>query len=115
MKLVILLLSILPCLAFASAPLRPVRTDAPPELDGFLSDPVWQKALVVSNFLQRLPREGASPTEKTEFRFLYTEHSLFIAFRGFDSHPKDIVATIMRRDDFDIVENDQIAIAIDSY
>jgi len=45
-----------------------MRVDHPPKLNGSVDDPLWQSAKVVSNFRQREPYEGESPTEKTEVR-----------------------------------------------
>ena len=47
------------------------RTDTPPKIDGDLSDSVWDKALVISEFFQTEPEDLAQPTEKTEVRLLY--------------------------------------------
>lgn len=46
---------------------------------------------------------------------LYTRTNLYFGFRAYDSRPEKIVATVMKRDDFDLVQNDQLAFAIDSY
>ena len=94
---------------------KPVRIDTPPVIDGNLDDPIWNRALVVLDFLQRYPVEGASPTEKTEVLLLYTNQSLFIGFKAYDSNAKGIAATVMQRDNSDVVNNDQFAFAIDSY
>ncbi|MCI0601448.1 carbohydrate binding family 9 domain-containing protein [bacterium] len=93
----------------------PPRITNPPRIDGNLDEEVWKGALVVSDFKQRLPREGSTPTEQTDMLILYTERSLFLGFRAYDSQPQKIVATVMKRDDFDLVQNDQLAFAIDSY
>jgi hypothetical protein len=94
---------------------RPVHTEKPPVIDGNIDEPIWKQALVVSDFLQRYPTEGAEPSEQTEIRLLYTRQSLFIAFRAYDRNGKAITATVMQRDNSDIVNNDQFAFAIDSY
>jgi hypothetical protein len=48
-------------------------------------------------------------------RIAYTPTDLYVGFRGYDSRVAAIVATARKRDDFGIVENDQFAMAIDSY
>jgi len=67
-------------------------------LDGKLDDPLWQQATPISNFRQREPFEGQAPTEKTEVRILYDKHEVYFGITCFDSNPKGIVATELRRD-----------------
>src|SRR5712691_1153183 len=85
----------------AQEPLRTAsasRIDRVPKLDGTLNDPIWQQATPISNFLQREPFEGQSPTEKTEVRILYDKHEVYFGITCFDSDPRRIVATELRRD-----------------
>jgi hypothetical protein len=74
------------------------RIEHPPKLDGTLDDPAWQMASPVANFLQREPFEGQPPTEKTEVRILYDKHSVYFGILCFDSDPSKIVASELRRD-----------------
>jgi len=74
------------------------RVDRTPKLDGTLDDPLWQQATPISNFLQREPYEGQAPTERTEVRVLYDKHEVYFGITCFDSDPKEIVATELRRD-----------------
>jgi hypothetical protein len=74
------------------------RVDHAPRLDGTLDDPVWQQATPIDNFLQREPFEGRSPTEQTEVRILYAKHEVYFGVSCSDSDPKGIVATELRRD-----------------
>jgi hypothetical protein len=67
-------------------------------LDGTLDDPLWQQASPISKFLQREPYEGQAPTEQTEVRILYDKHEVYFGITCFDSNPKGIVATELRRD-----------------
>jgi hypothetical protein len=67
-------------------------------LDGTLDDPLWLQAAPISNFLQREPYEGQHPTEQTEVRILYTKHEVYFGITCFDSGPSGIVATELRRD-----------------
>jgi len=101
--------------AYAGEPYEPTRVESPPILDGILDEPEWNQALLLSDFFQRYPREGATPSERTEVRLLYTTQSLYVGFRAFDRSPQSIAATVMQRDDFDVVNNDQFAMAVDSY
>jgi hypothetical protein len=75
-----------------------VRIERAPKLDGTLSDPLWQSAKVVTDFRQREPSEGGAATEKTEVHILYTRHAVYFGIHCFDSEPSKIVATELRRD-----------------
>src|SRR5712692_6277371 len=90
-----------------------VRVDRAPKLDGGLADPLWQSAKPVTEFRQREPNEGESPTEKTEVRILYTRHAVYFGIHCYDSEPSRIVATELRRD---VSQNldDHFEILIDS-
>jgi len=74
------------------------RVDRSPRLDGTLDDALWQLATPIDNFLQREPFEGQTPTEQTEVRILYSRHEVYFGIRCFDSDPTGIVATELRRD-----------------
>jgi hypothetical protein len=77
---------------------RAVKVDHAPRLDGTLGDPLWQFAEPLSDFRQREPSEGQMPTENTEIRILYTRHEVYFGVFCHDSDPKGIVATELRRD-----------------
>ena len=77
---------------------KATRVEHPPKLDGTLDDPEWQLASPINNFLQREPFEGQVPTEKTEVRILYDKHNVYFGILCSDSDPKGIIATELRRD-----------------
>ncbi len=77
---------------------RATKVDHAPRLDGTLTDPLWQSAEPITDFRQREPYEGQLPTEKTEVRILYTRHEVYFGILCHDSDPKGIVATELRRD-----------------
>jgi hypothetical protein len=78
--------------------IQATRVDHAPRLDGTLDDPLWAQATPIDNFLQREPFEGQAPTEQTEVRILYTKHEVYFGISCSDSDPKGIVATELRRD-----------------
>jgi hypothetical protein len=82
-------------------------------LDGRLTEPGWQSAVPISDFIQRDPHEGAPVTEQTEARVLYTDAAIYIGVRAFDSHPDQIKGTLTRRDQDS--PSDWIMVGIDSY
>jgi hypothetical protein len=75
-----------------------VRIERAPKVDGSLDDPLWQSAKVVTDFRQREPNEGEAATEKTEVRILYARHAVYFGIHCYDSEPSRIVATELRRD-----------------
>jgi len=75
-----------------------VRVDHAPKLDGTLDDPLSQTAKPITDFRQREPFEGQAPTEKTEVRILYSRHAIYFGIYCYDSAPSRIVATELRRD-----------------
>jgi hypothetical protein len=90
-----------------------VRVDRAPRLDGTLNDPLWRSAKSVTDFRQREPHEGELPTEKTEVRVLYTRHAVYFGIYCFDSEPSRIIATELRRDASQDLD-DHFEILIDS-
>ncbi|PYS40188.1 MAG: hypothetical protein DMG14_11320 [Acidobacteria bacterium] len=113
----LLLLLLLPVLA-AGQPqqqkaARAVLIDAPIHVDGLLDEPAWEQAPVLSDFLQKDPREGESATEQTEIRILYTKKSILFGIRCFDSEPARILATELRRDN-EFTNDDSISVILDT-
>ena len=102
----------------SAQPSRPVlvirQTAQPPVIDGKLDDACWQDAPVITNFTQVLPVEDSPPSERTEVRFLYTTHYLYIGVRCFDSEPDKIIAKQMQRDGL-FESDDRVKIAFDTF
>lgn len=74
------------------------RAEHPPKIDGSLEDPVWANAPVISDFRQHEPLETQPATEKTEVRILYDSRHVYFGIHCYDSNPKAIVATQLRQD-----------------
>lgn len=74
------------------------RVERAPKLDGTLEDLLWQSAKVVTDFRQQEPNEGEPATEKTEVQILYTRRAVYFGIHCYDSDPAKIVATELRRD-----------------
>jgi len=77
--------------------LRAVRTPTPPKLDGKLDDPVWKLAVPASAFRQKVPRDGAAPTEPTTVRVLYDDTAVYVAFDCPQTH-SPVAERLTRRD-----------------
>ncbi len=69
------------------------------QVDGRLDEAVWDRALPVSDFVQKEPVEGAPPTESTEVRFVYDDGGLYVGARmGSTLGREGIQAPLGRRD-----------------
>ncbi len=85
----------------------------PPLIDGVINDDAWGQVPWGGNdFKQWQPDNGKEPTAQTEFKILYDDKNLYLAFRCHDDEPDKIVRRMSRRDGF---EGDWVEINIDSY
>jgi len=84
--------------AMAAGDLKAVRVEKSPRLDGLLDDPAWTAVPAVDGFRMVEPRPGEDPSERTEVRVLYDNHSLYIGVFCFDSEPGRIAANSMAHD-----------------
>src|SRR5205823_5275034 len=82
-------------------------------LTGTPSSEVWETAPAISNFVQREPHEGASPSQRTEFRVAYDSTTMYVRVNAFDTEPEKIVGHLTRRDGPS--PSDWIRVLIDSY
>jgi hypothetical protein len=96
-----------------SAPVsHAVRATEPIRVDGVLDEPIWQIAPAMTQFTQLVPQEGAPATERTEVRFVFDDHALYIGARMYDRSP---VTTRLGRRDMAMSASDWLTIIIDSY
>ena len=95
--------------------LRATHVEDAPVIDGRLTEEVWQLARVVDQFTQQEPREGEAATERTEVRLLYDADHLFIGVRALDSNAAGLIATEMRRDSNQVLNEDNFQIIIDTF
>ena len=78
---------------------RAIRiTGATPSIDGRLEDAAWSAAPVITDFVQKIPVEGATPSVATEVRILYDDDALYIGARLRRPDPSAIRTSITRRD-----------------
>jgi hypothetical protein len=94
-------------------PLRPLRIDSPPVIDGVLDDAVWQTAPVVKGFKTWQPDYGRDVAEDTTVYFAYDRENLYFAFRCFDSRPDRIKTSVTSRDSG--IQDDWVCINLDTF
>ena len=98
------------------ATLRAVRITEPLRIDGELDESFYRNTAPVSGFIQTLPDEGASPTERTEAWVAFDDSNVYVSARVLDSAPEsEWVANEMRRDSPSLESNDQFGVFLDTY
>ena len=98
------------------ATIRTVRLVEPLALDGRLDEAVYGEIAPVTDFIQQLPDEGAAATEKTEAWIFFDDEHVWITAKMWDSAPEDEwVANDMRRDSFQIINNDNFSVMLDTF
>ena len=88
------------------------QTNSSITLDGIHSEEAWNSVEWGGDFTQFTPNEGKQPSQQTNFKILYDEKFLYIAYRCHDLAPDSIIKRMGRRDEF---PGDWVEINIDSY
>ena len=90
-----------------------VRASAPPVIDGLLDDPVWTGAVLIDQFVQTSPLDGAPATEATQVWIAYDHEHLYF---GFYAHYTDTSIIRANRVDRDRAGGDDwIALMFDTF
>jgi len=90
------------------------KIDKRPKIDGKLNDLCWDKGQWTGQFVQQIPFQGKSPSQKTDVKILYDENNIYVAFRCYDIGSGKIRSILSRRD-VDQGAGDIVGIAFDSY
>jgi hypothetical protein len=95
--------------------IRLVWTETPPTIDGVIDEAVWRQATHVDDFTQTFPYVGGEPSQRTEVFLLTDGHTLFVAFRAWDTEVERIVAKRMLRDSVDMFWDDRVNLVLDTF
>jgi hypothetical protein len=82
-------------------------------LDGRLEDPAWVSARWVRDFVQKMPIEGAAPSDSMRLAIVYDRAALYIGARMYSSDPAHIQAPLSRRDNTS--QADHLWVSFDTY
>ena len=93
---------------------RATYVESSPRIDGVLDEGIWGRLVPITDFLQRVPVDGAPATERTEVRIAYDEDALYFGLIMYDSDPEAIRTSILHREGR-IDQDDHIWIALDTY
>ena len=92
-----------------------VRVTAPLRIDGQLDEALYRTITPISDFVQLEPRPGAAATEKTEVWVAFDDDNVYVGVRASESHPERMVANEMRRDAAGVSQNENFAVAFDTF
>lgn len=84
-------------------------------VDGLLEETAWTAAPKIGDLIQREPRTGDSPSEKTEVTLLHDANNLYIGVMCYDSEPQEIIGTQMERDADLTRSDDRVTIVLDTF
>jgi hypothetical protein len=93
---------------------RAHRVASPLRIDGRLEEEIYQQVEPLTDFIQQEPDEGQPATEKTDAWILFDDENLYICARNWDSHPEREIANELRRDNSNILGNENLTFAIDT-
>lgn len=91
-----------------------VKTSVPVKIDADLSDPAWQTAPLLTDFVQSYPTYGQSPTTKTDVRILYDNDAVYISAHLHDD-PALIRKQLTPRDGESRQDVDYFSVFFDTY
>ena len=98
------------------ATVRAVRLSEPLVLDGELNEAIYTQVPSFGGFIQQIPDEGAPATERTEMWILFDDEHIYVGARLWESVPEsEWIANVMRRDSFQIIDNDTFGVVLDTY
>jgi hypothetical protein len=97
------------------ATVRAVRIDRPLKIDGQLDEEVYISVPGAGDFIMQEPREGEPATAQTDTWVFFDNENLYIAARCWDDHPERWVVTELRHDNGNIIENENLSVALDTF
>ena len=90
------------------------RVNQAPDIDGHLIDETWSLAQPAGEFFQKEPKQNIPHSQRTEFRVLYNNDTLFVGVWCFDTEARNIIAHTMERDVMMRYE-DMVNITLDTF
>ncbi len=84
-------------------------------IDGHLDEPIYERVPAMGAFIQQEPREGEPATEATDAWIFFDDRNLYVSARLWDSAPERIIATEMRRDNWNVGRGASFTVALDTF
>jgi hypothetical protein len=95
--------------------LRATPLPATLQFDGRLDEEFYQAVAPVSDFVQQEPREGELASERTEAWVFFDAENLYVSARLWETDPSRRVMSEMRRDSFNLYNNDHFGVMVDTF
>jgi hypothetical protein len=93
------------------------RVERYPEFEGFLSmkPPVEYEGRLakISDFVQRQPKDGETPSQRTDVYLGYDDSNLYVTFVSFDNNPQGIRARLNQRGNTG--DDDWVHVVLDTF
>ncbi|MEM9188869.1 MAG: DUF5916 domain-containing protein [Myxococcota bacterium] len=86
----------------------------PIRVDGTLDEPIWERAPVGTDFVERSPNVRGRPRARTEVRVLYDTEALYVAVVSHLEPGEQPRALERNRDSFRIYSDDAVTVKIDA-
>ena len=98
------------------ATVRATRVTEPLRVDGRLDEAIYEQAQSFSGLVQQFPDEGAPATERTDIWVFFDDENVYVSARLWDTEPEERwIANDMRRDSFQLINNDFFSIGFDTF
>jgi hypothetical protein len=91
------------------------QTDENIQLDGKLNETCWKSAAVATDFIQIEPSQGERSHFRTEVAVIYNSKAVYISFICYDTLGKNHYRAPDLKRDFEYLQHDMVAIAIDGF
>jgi len=94
---------------------RAVRLDEPLQMDGRLTEALYETVEPISDFIQNEPLNDVPATERTEVWISYDDDNIYVSLRAYESEPDRMIVNEMRRDSFTLLQNENFAFQFDTF
>ena len=97
------------------ATIRAVRLSQPLQLDGRLDEEIYLTVPPAGGFIQQLPVEGVPASEPTFLWVWFDDENVYVSLRCDNSRPDLEVASELRRDNRNILQEDSVTVVFDTF
>jgi hypothetical protein len=95
--------------------IRAVRLAQSLKIDGALDEELYRTSPPFSDFIQNEPAHGQPATEKTEVWVSFDRNNVYVSVRASESRPDRMIVNEMRRDSFQVIQNENFAFMFDTF